>query len=279
MRHYASLCDSRYLPQLLVLYESLKRHSSEPFTLYVLPMDDECTKTLMEMHLPNVQMLHGFHSLPQMIEPRRNRTHQEYCWTCASNLCETLFEFYPDLPELTYLDADCMAFADPKVVFDEIGDRSIAITPHRLIPSKKYLERNGLFNVGWVTFKNTEIGRQCLSRWAAQTRERCSADYGCGDQFYLNEWPGLYGDEVCILENIGVNVGPWSIGNWTITEGPRLDGVPLVLYHYHELAAWPDGTFRLTNYELRPEDIQLIYEPYLAAYREAKNRIQELTTA
>lgn len=209
--------------------------------------------------------------VPGLAELRDTRTWKEFCWTAASCYAEFLLRSQK-MDALTYLDADMMFFSDPQVVFDEIGERSIAITPHRLIPSKKHLERNGLFNVGWVTFKNDEVGRNCLSRWAAQTRERCSADYGCGDQFYLNEWPDLYGKDLCIIQNIGVNAGPWSIGNWKVAEGPCLDGVPLVLYHAHEYI----HDKRLTNYDLRPEDIEFIYKPYVAAVEAATERVKGL---
>jgi hypothetical protein len=151
--------------------------------------------------------------------------------------------------------------------------RSIAITPHRLIPSKKHLEVNGLYNVGFVHFKNTKAGRTCLNLWAAQCRSRCSAEIGCGDQLYLNAWPELYGPECCVMEHIGVNAGPWSLANWQVTKGPRLDDVPLICYHAHEFDAREN---RLTNYELRPEDRELIYAPYFAAYQEAQQKIESL---
>lgn len=269
MRNYCSLADHNYLPQLIALYESLVRNSSEQFTLYVVPMDDECERTLRCINLPHVFIVDykWFEAAMQLETARATRTHAEYCWTCASNLTEFVMR-RAELPEITYLDADLFVFSDPAPVFKEIGTRSIAITPHRLIPSKRHLEANGKFNVGFVHFKNTYFGRECLSNWAADCRERCSADVGCGDQKYLDVWPGKYGSEVCIIENIGVNAGPWSLANWTVTEGPRLDGIPLVVFHYHEYAHGQ----RLTNYHVRPEDM-VIYDPYIAAIERAMTQI------
>lgn len=280
MRNYCTLFDSSYLPQGLALYESLARHSSVPFRLYVLPLDDEdCARILGALKLPHLIALdyRAFEHDQKLDEIRRQRTRQEFAWTCASQLCEWLL-LCDDcaLDEITYLDADVMVFGDLEAAFNEIGERSIAITPHRFIPSKKHLKCNGIFNVGFVYFRNTTAGRRCLTNWALDVRERCSAEVGCGDQKYLDSWPDEFRSECCVIQNIGVNAGPWSIGNWKVTEGSRLDDAPLFSFHFHEFRIRPDGTFRLTNYALRDEDRQFIYAPYVEAVERAKAKILSL---
>lgn len=275
-RYFATCFDRAYLVKGLALYESLVRHSSSDFCLYVLALDESTRIELARLKLEKAIVIEiGYFEhqtlFIEMRHLRQERTWQEYCWTLASQFTQWLLR--TGMRECTYLDADLFFFADPETAFTEIGERSIAITPHRLIPEKKHLEVNGIYNVGFVHFKNTAVGRQCLSIWATQVVERCSAADGCGDQQYLNEWPGWYGNECCIIQNIGVNAGPWSIGNWHVTEGPRLDGEQLIAYHFHELAELEDGSMRLTNYDLREEDVVHIYRPYLEAYRAAKERI------
>lgn len=276
MRHFSTLFDMKYAPQGVALYDSLFQHSSEDFKLWILALDDETWQMLQQLHLTHANIIHGeaFEISNHLTDIRKSRTHQEWCWTLASQLTERLI--HDGLLECTYLDADTFFFSDPEPAFEEIGHRSIAITPHRLIPSKKHLEVNGIFNVGFVHFRNTYVGRRCLERWAAQCREKCSASDGCGDQLYLNEWPSLYGKECCVIENIGVNAGPWSLGNWDVTTGPRLQDVTLICYHCHELDLEKG---RLTNYELRPEDVTLIYEPYLEALRRAQAKIESVKQA
>lgn len=259
----------------LAMYESLKRHSSEPFSLKILPLDDESEVALETMRLPDVIVLgtRAFVQDQRLEEIKQARSAQHYAWTCASQLCEwLLFCADCEFSEITYLDADLFYFSDPEPIFGEIGDRSIGIIPHRLIPSKRHLEVNGKFNVGMVHFKNTDAGRHCLSTWAAQVRERCDSAT-CGDQKYLDEWPGRYGDELSIIQNIGANVAPWNVANYELTEGPKVDGLPVIFYHFHE---YIHGE-RLTNYQLRPEDIEFIYKPYIAAIQEAEDRIAVLS--
>ncbi len=296
MKHYASLADSKYLPQLLVLYESLKKHSSEEFDLQVLAMDQECFSILSDLYVPNllVTPLRAF-TIPNsmtLFGNMSNRTWQEYCWTCASQFTDWCL-LGEAIDSMTNLDADLMFFSDPKVIFDEIGDRSIAVIPHRLAENKDNarLSQNGKFNVSWVTFRNNIVGRECLSTWAAQCRKRCSAEIGCGDQGYLDEWPAKYAEELCVIQNIGAGLAPWNVSSYEVTDaisalteycacgtiephthGPYVDDEPIVFYHYHEFKDYQ----RLTNYKLRPTDVRIIYVPYIDAVNAANKRIQEI---
>jgi hypothetical protein len=278
MRYYCTLCDSTYLVRGLVLYESLLKHSREPFQFFVLAMDPDVVERLRSVQgldtspirMVDLQGLEYFTGLGAI---RQSRTWQEYCWSAASNLCDFLMGHH-HLEGITYIDADMMFFSDPAPVFNEIGTRSIAVIPHRFIPEKQYLSVNGQFNVSWVTFRDTPVGRECLSRWAKQCRTKCSLTDGCGDQKYLDEWPALYGDELCVIQNPGAGLAPWNLANYRITEGPQVNGQPCVFYHYHETKANDDGTFYLTGYALRDEDRRIIYEPYIERLRSAMDQIR-----
>lgn len=283
MRHYCSLTDINYLPKLLVMHESLLKHSSEPFTLYVLALDDETVSALIALK-PEHVAFNTIDHVRGLAESRGDKTWPEFCWSAGSNYAEFLMRAVgPDA--ITYLDADLMFFSDPKVIFDEIDERSIAVIPHRFIRSKKHLEANGKFNVSWVTFKNDPIGRECLSTWAWQCREKCSASDGCGDQRYLDQFPIKYGDNLCVVENIGAGLAPWNLANYNLSTRKSTqclyvdedgEGDRVVFYHYHELRRGTDGVFHLTNYLLRPEDVNLIYVPYMAAYVKAQSTIESL---
>src|SRR5262245_29959284 len=126
IRSYCTLFDSDYLARGLVLYESLMKHSSEDFRLYVLPMDDHAYNVLTRLVFSKRTRFDRLRlAPPDILAPlKEGRSHQEYCWTAASNFLEYVFKYFFREPgELVYLDADMMFFADPKIVFDEIGDR------------------------------------------------------------------------------------------------------------------------------------------------------------
>lgn len=301
IRHYATLFDSAYLPQGLVLYESLKKHSSEPFTLHVLAMDKQCEEALQGLSDDiSVIPVDYLVRLMGLADTQNGRTHQEWCWTLGAQWCELLLVRSQIAYEgVTYLDADMMFFSDPKAIFDEIGEASIGIIPHRLIASKKHLEKNGKFNVSWVTFSNSGTGRSCLSKWASQCRLWCyyrNEDGKFADQGYLDWWPDIYGAECHVIQNPGAGLAPWNVSQYALSayqdskydpprptvlvretskteRGVGIRANAVVFYHFHEFKELPNGTLRLSGYDLREVERELIYAPYVAAYKTAKERI------
>lgn len=279
MRHFCSLWDSRYCAQGVALYESILRHSSEPFTLHVLPMDVDCWVTLKQLDLPHVELvrLELFEVRTDLIAVRASRTWAEYCWSCASVLSWDLLS--RGLHEISYVDADCWFAADPEIALREIANRSIGIVPHRFTENadRPRLEKAGRFNVSLVHFKNNPIGRACLSKWAAQVLERCSAD-SYGDQLYVESFTD-FGDECAIIEHIGVGLAPWNVSSYQVTmdyNGAYVNGTQICMYHFHELRTQPDGSFFLSGYKLSPETIAIIYEPYVSKLRLALSRIDRI---
>lgn len=276
-RNYATLFDRNYLAKGLVLYESLKKYSSEPFTLHVLAMCKATERILNEMALENVRILTltGFETAMDLGCIKAGRTWPEYCWTCGSCLMEYLMPWM-DGEGISYVDSDLMFFSDPKAVFDELGERSVAIVPHRFPAHKQHMERNGVYNVGMVTARNTDSGLRCISRWAQQCREWCYArnEGGkFGDQAYLDSWPTDFPGQIASIENIGVGLAPWNIANYSIRENNGqvfVNDNKAVFYHYHEFV---DEKF-LTGYAMRPEDLALIYCPYVTAFMAARERIE-----
>ncbi len=293
MRHYCTLFDSAYLAKGLALHESLLRHSSEPFTLHILACDVDTFWILAEMNLKNVELisLESFESVLKLEPVKESRSRTEYLWTLASCLMEYLLPWHESI---TYLDADVFFFSDPKVIYEEIGTKSIGIVPHRFNEREaRRLAINGQFNVGVVYARNGGAGLTCVKRWAAQCREWCfsrNESGKFGDQAYLDSWPKDYPGEVCIIENLGVNLGPWAIANYEVSEWMTFDASDsagpvqckhsvmvigkenadhLVCYHFHE---FQDPQY-LTGWKLRYTDCQLIYGPYCYAWTEANRRI------
>lgn len=275
MRHYATLFDRNYLAKGLCLHESMSRHSSEPFLLHILAMDTETMVLLDDLQLENVDVipLSTFERALNLAKIKEGRTWAEFCYTSASNMMEYLMPWLP-ADGVTYCDADLYFFHDPKVVFDEIGTRSIGITPHRFPAHRKHKESNGKYNVGLVVAKNTDTGHAAIQRWSAQCRDWCynrvEGANACGDQKYLDEWDSLYPGEVCAISNIGVNAAPWNMDQYRIEAGPTVDGVPVVAFHFHEFR----DVDLLTRYSLRPEEREHIYQPYLEAWTAANERIK-----
>src|SRR5262245_61539319 len=105
MRQFATLFDKNYFIKGMLLYESLLKHSSQPFTLHVLALDRWTEEALREANLKNIEIvpLDVFELQLRLLEVRESRSWKEYCWTLASQFLEDVLRGYR---EVTYLDAD-----------------------------------------------------------------------------------------------------------------------------------------------------------------------------
>lgn len=280
-RHYCTYFDHRYLPLGLALHESLLRHGGE-FTLWVLALDRECADFLEAAALPNVRVvplaeLEAFDPELKAVEGTRSRV--EYYFTCSPCLPRYVMRAH-GVDEITYLDSDLWFFSSPEPVFEELGDGSVAIIAHRFTgASAASHARHGIYNVGWLTFRNDGPGKACLEWWRARCIEWCfdrvEADR-YADQKYLDRFPELF-DGVVGITHPGANLAPWNVGasQVTLRDGAvRVDAQPLVFFHFQGLKRIEGDTYdtNLTSYGARmtPALRDGVFLPYIAALRRAE---------
>ncbi|MBA4416989.1 MAG: glycosyl transferase [Syntrophus sp. (in: bacteria)] len=173
----------------------------------------------------------------ELLRAKQNRSRIEYYFTCSPSLPLFILNHFPKVDAITYLDADLYFFDDPRPIFDEIGNNSIAIIEHRFSPHLKAYYASGIYNVGLLYFKRDNNGISCLARWREQCNEWCcdkSEDGKYADQKYLDAWPGLF-DNLVVLQHKGANLAPWNIANYDITARNGIvwvDDQPLIFYHF-----------------------------------------------
>lgn len=240
---FCTLFDRNYLARGLVLYRSLV-DSDADFRLRVFAMDDVVPGILEALDLPRVEIvpLDELESLDAgLLGVKNTRSAVEYMWTATPAVCRASFSRDAELREITYLDADLMFRADPRPVFDEIGDSAVTIVPHRYSPRWQFYEAvNGVYNVEWLTFRRTKAGLSALNWWYDRCIEWCYAvaeDGRFGDQKYLDDWPERF-EGVHVLTHPGAGLAPWNVEGHELrrddrTGEIRVDGAPLVFFHYH----------------------------------------------
>ncbi len=262
------------MARALSLYASLKTHAG-PFRLYTLCWDEETVAALKNSKLDNVvvitpQQVEKFE--PRLISVRPDRTKVEYYFTCGPAFMDLVLKFNKKINLLTYLDADLYFFSDPAPVFKEISKASVGIISHDFAPRFQYRKKNGIYNVGWVTFRKDKNGLACLKRWKEQCIEWCHT-YIDGsryaDQKYLDAWPARF-KGVRIIGHPGANLGPWNLGNRSLSvdnETLRVNKKPLIFYHFHGFRELRPGLYDLS---LGPWGVRLnkilknwIFVPYL----------------
>lgn len=299
---FCTLFDVNYLPRGLVLYRSLERHCDD-FRLRVFCMDRRTKEILDRLGLPRLTAI-GLEELEahdrDLAGVKPTRTQVEYCWTATPAVCAYALETEPELEAITYLDADLMFFRDPEPIWQELGEDSVLIVPHRYAPQwQGHEETSGTYNVEFMTFRRDARGLEALHWWRERCIEWCYYRFEggkMGDQKYLDDWPERF-EGVHVLEHPGAGLAPWNVANYTLgsSDGSVLvDDRELVFYHYHSLRLYRGITlFRAlgflsddyrytggstpfvwtTNYPLLPRERELVYEPYL---RELGRALQDV---
>jgi SAM-dependent methyltransferase len=294
---FCTLFDRHYLTRGVALYRSLER-TTPSFRLWAFCMDEETEDALHRLDLPSlvpVPLAALEEHDPALRSTKGDRTQVEYCWTATPAVCRYVLETQPDLPEVTYLDADLMFFSDPQPLFDELGSDAVLIVPHRYASEYRYKEpTSGTYNVEWLTFRRDEDGLAALSWWHERCIEWCYfrwEDGKLGDQKYLDDFPRLF-SRVHVLEHPGGGLAPWNVTAHELSEGDGtvlVDGLPLVFYHHHSLrlyratlatrAAIAAGRARrgilpwATNYPVSSDEERLIWTPYLRALAAAADEL------
>lgn len=244
--NFCTLFDSYYLTRGLALYDSLSSNIVD-FTLYIFAFDDRCFNILKELNLENASIiqLHEFED-EKLLSVKPHRTVAEYCWTSTASTIFFCIKKY-NLDHCTYLDADIYFFCSPEKIFEELGESSIGITPHRFSTRFKSSEVLGKYCVQFVYFRNDKNGMEALIWWRDKCLEWCFAkmeENRYGDQKYLDYFPSLF-KGVKVIENLGAGLAPWNIKNYLyklidetlyiIQHDDIQNAKQLIFYHYQGL--------------------------------------------
>lgn len=283
MYNFCTLFDSKFLTRGLAMYESLSEHC-DTFHLYVFAFDDLCYDILRKLSLENMTVvsLQEFET-PDLLAVKRSRTHAEYCWTCGSSTIRYSIDRFR-LDACTYLDADLYFWDSPKLLFDEMADRSILITEHRYTPEYDQTETSGKYCVQFVTFRNDERGNRALNWWCDACKDWCYdrfEDGKFGDQKYLDDWPERF-EGVHVVQHEGGGLAPWNIQQYevilkddkrfceSLVSGAQF---PVVFYHFHTVRFFANGLVDIGDYRINNEVKKHIYRPYVAHLEQIAKRL------
>ncbi len=206
-------------------------------------MDAESYATLSTMALAGVELisLEDFErGDTELLQAKETRNQVEYYFTCTPSLPLYVLKQWPEVDLITYLDADLYFFSDPAPIYEEIGEKSIAVIPHRFPKSIEHFKKSGIYNVGWLSFRRDEEGLACLKWWRDRCNEWCYDQIEpdrFADQKYLDQWPNLF-KGLSVIQHKGANLAPWNVVNYELREEAGriwVDEQPLIFFHFHGL--------------------------------------------
>lgn len=267
---YCTYFDKGFLMKGLALHSSLVRHNPGA-KLWVLAFDEYTEKILIKLKLKGVTVvpLRDFEDKDLLaVKPTRHTV--EYYWTCTPSWVCYVMKNNPSAEHIVYLDGDIYFFSDPDNGVSEIGRKSLLAVEHRFPKGREGMEATaGRFNLAFNVFKNDSVGKKCLERWRKQCLDWCywkPEGDKLGDQKYLNEWPKLYGEDLVISKNQGVDTAPWNISQYKIYEKNKdvyINTDQLICYHFHQFQILgPNHYSRVLGYTLPKMAVDLIYVPY-----------------
>lgn len=240
---FCTLFDINYLSRGLSLFRSLNLHC-DSFQLYVLCLDEATynffTTKYINKNIHPIKLEDIEREDQLLLEAKKNRNIIEYYFTLSPCLPLYILKKY-NIDHITSLDADILFFSSPMSIFRNYENFSILITPHNFPADRCRLKRHGIFNVSFQSFKNDNIGLQCLEDWRIQCLEWCydvldEENGRYADQKYLDDWPSKY-PKVKVLNEANLGLAPWNVDNYTIRVSKErnifVDELPLIYFHFH----------------------------------------------
>jgi hypothetical protein len=240
-RYYCTYFDQNYLLRGLTLYRSLVR-AGDAFTLWVLCLDDATYEMLDRLRRPDLHPIRLTDlevADPELRAVKPDRSPIEYYFTLTPALPLYILNRFTDVDLITYVDSDLHFYSSPEPIFAELGKDSVLLIGHRFPEHLRHLEVYGVYNVGFLSFRNDERGRACLDRWREQCLDWCYdrvEDGKFADQKYLDRWPEQAG--VRALQHKGAGLAPWNWMRYGLSlsgTAGTVDGQPLIFFHFHGL--------------------------------------------
>jgi hypothetical protein len=284
--NFCTLFNSAYLSRGVLLYRSLERSGAD-FHLYVFAFDIVTYEYLKSQNYPKLTVI----SLAEfedekLLSIKASRSASEYCWTCtASTILYSIEKF--GLESCTYIDADMCFYANPGILIEEMGDKSVLITEHRYTKDYDQSPVSGKYCVQFVCIKNTPEGMKVLRKWREDCIDWCydrAEDGKFGDQKYLDNWSNE-SNSIHELQHLGGGLAPWNMQQYDFEK--RQDGFfglekatgktfPVIFFHFHGLKLFKNGIVSLTGptYRMNNSAKKLFYIQYVKEIGKISEEIQ-----
>ena len=287
MYHFCTLFDSFYLTRGVAMYNSLEECGTD-FHLYIFAFDDVSFEILNQLNLKHATIisLKEFED-EKLLEVKPGRSKAEYCWTSTSSTILYVIENF-NVPSCTYVEADLFFYQNPKVLFDEMGDKSILLTEHRYPPKFNRINTSGIYCVQFITFLNNEEGLTALKWWRDACIDWCYDRYEdgkFGDQKYLDDWTTRF-KGVHVLQHLGGGLASWNVEQWpfvkregnTITFLDKQTNTTFeaIFYHFHHVRFYKNNIVDLGWRHPTIPVVKNLYTPYIIKLQEVEKLVKSV---
>ena len=277
---YCTILTKARVYQGIAMLMSLNQVIRNPFTVFVYCVDDETYSLFEKLSWDYLVLIHE-NKFPEEIRAiKEKRKIHEYCWTLKPVLCEYVMIHYPSVKRVTYLDSDLYFWEDPDRIFQNQPKCSVLLSIEEKYRPKwkksrllRRIKITGLYNSGFISFKQDEIGLQSVKWWKKQCLNNCSIDLKkglFGDQKYLDELPKWF-PKVCPIATPGVNIGPWNYLKYRFTKADQsihVNDQLLIFYHFSSLRVIDKDHIKFI-YRVKKDTLPFIFGIYKKALSDA----------
>lgn len=216
MINIVTLFDSKYIAKGMAMIESVKSFLPDA-NVFVLALDNITENALPKYDWLTTYSIKHFNNYLKYLtknESSQFGTKQENIYWGLTPVFTNYISNMHEGNYTMYVDADIYFYHSPELIITAIGDKSVGIHSHRFTGSYRDVT-TGWYNVGVVCFKNDDVGKEILSYWSNWLLNRDNEFYlhygTCGDQKYLDLFPKLWPDKICIFDEQGIShIAPWN---------------------------------------------------------------------
>lgn len=223
-----TICTESYIGIATAARDSFMAYHPD-YDYFIVLVDGSNTSTDYILHSKKV--LAGYMSESEIVQMQFQYDVTEFCTSVKPY--SILFFLTKGYELAVYLDPDIQFFSR----FRELDTEKyvVYLTPHviELGEDKENSEnilRCGMFNCGFIGFRNSEKTRSFLTWWGRMLKTECYDDSRKGiytDQKWVNFVPVYFDkEEFFIVKNIGCNVAPWNFNERRISNTE--DGVYVI---------------------------------------------------
>ena len=276
-RAYVTYFDQRYLSRAIAMLRSLRRNDPDA-EIFALCFDQTTHDIIADLDggIVNVVAPKDILEFEPALADCSDRGLQAFYATHKPVLPLYVLKKRPTLRAIAHIDADTYFFSPVAPLFEEIGNASIALSPHRFSKIHNDLQRYGRFNAGFIYWRNDEAGLRCLTEYRDDCLRWCGPEVEQDGRFmnqgYLTAWPQRY-PSVHVIGHPGANLSWWNVADHSLAgSAPHglpaitVDGEPLVFFHFSYVALDSNGIWRTLWREFGNNlnlALEAIYAPYL----------------
>ena len=237
---YVTIYDIRYLSRALVLINSI-RNTGNNSDIVLLALDRDSEKALQKLNLENLTVINIEKletKFKELILAKSDRSKLEYFFCLTPFVIKYAMEM-TSKKTISYIDSDIWFAQNPAHLLIDKSKYDIGIVKHNFPEHLLFMEKNGIYNVGFLYFQKNNNSIEVLDWWASSCIKSTSIESYkniYADQKYLESFFDFQA-KVEIFSLDGHNSAPWNCNNLQRNSNIFMtqNGNNLIYFHFSGL--------------------------------------------